>query len=158
MLTAIGCFFVITLAWVFRGVYRKWPLDIIEASCILNLGLLAVVTNYIMNDSTNNHKAQLAVVYISVGTVFILFVVVLVYQAYKQLTTSDFWQKCVSSLSIRKSESRQSLEEPVANQMDGPNPELWPHESSDMTEQLLPPVVRFDRYREPILEFEDELA
>ena len=53
LLTAFGCFFVFTLIWVFCGVYRKWPLAIIESSCILNLWLLAVVTNYILNDSSN---------------------------------------------------------------------------------------------------------
>ena len=70
LLTAFGCFFVFTLIWVFCGVYRKWPLAIIESSCILNLWLLAVVTNYILNDSSNE-TVQMAVVSISVGSVFI---------------------------------------------------------------------------------------
>ena len=93
MLTAIFSFFVFLLAWVFCGIYRKWPLDIIESSCILNLGLLAVVTNYIQNDG-NNQSTQSAVVNASVGTVFVSFIVVLVYQAYKQLATSLFLQRC----------------------------------------------------------------
>jgi len=53
MLTAISCFFVLTLACIFRSIYRKWPPDIIESSCILNLGLLALVTNYVVKDSRN---------------------------------------------------------------------------------------------------------
>ena len=156
MLTAISCFFILSLAWVFRGVYRKWPLDIIESSCLLNLGLLSLVTNYIVKDSSNQN-IQTAVVNVSVATVFVSFIVVLGYQVYKQLATSVFFQRCVSSLSLRKPES-QSLEDPIAYQTNAHNPELWPQETSDMTEQLLPPVVHFDKYREPVFEFEDENA
>jgi len=98
-LTVFSCFLVLALAWVFRGVYRKWLLDIIEASCILNVGLLAVVTSYILKDGNNQHT-QIAVADVSVGIVLISFIIVLVYQTYTQLTTSVFWQRCVSSLSI----------------------------------------------------------
>jgi len=165
-LTAFSCFIVFALAWVFRGVYKKWPLDIIESSCILNVGLLAVVTSYILNDSSHpialndsSHQiAQVVVVNVSVGIVFVSFIVVLGYQAYKQLTTSLFWQRYVSSLSIQNSESRQSLDESVGNRTDAPTPELWPEQTGNMTEQLMPSVVHFDRYREPVLEFEDENA
>ena len=155
--TAISCFFVLTLAWVFRGVYRKWPLDIIESSCILYLGLLAVVTNYVVKDNSNQN-IQTAVVNVSVGAVFVPLIVILGYQAYKQLTTSVFWQRCVSSLSIRKSESQQCFEEPIANQADVLTPDLEPEQASNVTEQLLPPVIHFDKYREPVLEYEDENA
>jgi len=74
--TATGCFIVFAVVWVFRGVYRKWPLDIIESSCILNLGLLTVVTSYILHNS-KRQKAQAAVVNVSVGIVFVSFIVVL---------------------------------------------------------------------------------
>ena len=170
MLTAISCFFVLALAWVFCGVYRKWPQDIIESSCILNLGLLAVVTNYTRNDGNNqnaqatvvnvlndgiNQNAQAAVVNVSVGTVVVLLIAVLCYQTYIQLTTSVFWKRNnILAFCIRKSESRQSFEEPIANQTDAAlTPDLGPQQT---TELLLPPVVRFDKYREPVFEFEDE--
>jgi len=156
-LTVFSCFLVLALAWVFRGVYKKWPLDIIEASCILNVGLLAVVTSYILKDGNNQHT-QIAVADVSVGIVLISFTIVLVYQTYTQLTTSVFWQRCVSSLSIQNSESQQFLDEPIVNHRDTPTPELWPEQTGDMTEQLMPSVVHFDRYREPVLEFEDENA
>ena len=156
-LTAFSCFIVFALAWVFCGVYKKWPLDIIESSCILNVGLLAVVTSYILNDSSHQ-IAQVVVVDVSVGIVFASFIVVLGYQAYKQLTTSLFGRRYVSSLSIQNSESRQSLDESIENRTDAPTPELWPEQTGNMTEQLMPSVVHFDRYRELALEFEDENA
>jgi len=154
MLTAIGCFFILALAWAFHGVYRKWPLDIIESSCVLNLGLLAVLTNYILNDS-NNQNAQLAVVNISAGAVFVSFTAVVIYQAYKQLNSTVFWEKCISIMSKQKSMSKQTLEDPTADQMDSCTPDFRPQQSNNVTEQLLPPVVRFDKYREPVFEYED---
>ena len=61
MLTAIGCFFIFALVWVFHGVYRKWPLDMIESMSVLNLGLLSVSTNYILNHG-NSQDAQMVVI------------------------------------------------------------------------------------------------
>ena len=153
--TAIGCFTAFALAWVCRGVYRKWPLDIIDSSCILNLGLLTVVTSYILHDS-KSQKAQAAVVNVSVGIVFVSFIAVLVYHVYKQLITSVLLQRCVLAMSLRKSESRQPLEEPIRNQEDAPTTDLWSQQTNDVTEALLPPVIQFDKYREPVFEYEDE--
>jgi len=155
VLTAIGCFIVFALVWILRGVYRKWLLDIIDSSCILNLGLLTVVTSYILQGS-KCQNAQAAVVNVSVGTVFVSFIVVLVYQAYKQLTTSMFLQRCVLAMSLRKSESRQPLEEPIRNREDAPTTDLGSQQTNDVTEALLPPVIQFDKYREPVFEYEDE--
>ena len=125
-----------------------------------------MVTSYILNDSSHqialndsSHQiAQGVVVNVSVGIIFVSFIVVLGYQAYKQLTTSLFGRRYVSSLSIQNSESRQSLDESIENRTDAPTPELWPEQTGNMTEQLMPSVVHFDRYREPVLEFEDENA
>ena len=61
MLTVINCFIIFALVWVFRCVGRKWPIDIIESSCILNLGLLAVAISYILK-SCNSQKAQAVIV------------------------------------------------------------------------------------------------
>ena len=157
MLTAISCILVLALAWVFRGVYRKWPLDIIESFCILNLGLLAVVTRYILTDSSSQ-EVQVAVVNISAGTVALLVITVLGCQAYKKLTTSTFCHAFALSLALfrRESEREQRLEEPIQYQTDELNPEPVLQEVNNVTEPLLPPVIHFDQYREPVLEYEDE--
>ena len=54
------------------------------------------------------------------------------------------------------SERQQSPEEPIEEQTGGSNPEFGPEQNNDMTEQLLPPVIHFDKYREPLLEYEDQ--
>ena len=138
MLTTISCFLVLALAWVFCGVCTKWPLDIIKSSCILNLGLLAVVTNYILHDS-NNRNTQAAVVNTSAGIALASFVSVLGHQLYKWLSTFRFYHRFVLALSFHKSESQQHQNITAAAT------------ANNITEQLLPPVIHFDKYREPVL-------
>ena len=153
-LSAIGCFFIFALVWIFHGVYRKWPLDMIESMCVLNLGLLSVITNYILNHHISPN-VQTIIVSISAGLTFVMFIIVTGYQGYKQLTTSLCWKSFVTSLSLWRSESQQDLEEPILNQTDIPSPDLEAQQASSMTEQLLP-VIRFDKYREPVFEYEDQ--
>ena len=56
------------------------------------------------------------------------------------------------------SESRQPLEEPIRNQGDAPTTDLESQQTNDVTEALLPLVIEFDKYREPVLEYEYENA
>ena len=153
-LTAIGCFFIFALVWVFHGVYRKWPLDMIESTSVLNLGLLSISTNYVLNHG-NSQDAQMVVISISAGLIFVIFIIVTGYQGYKQLTTSQCWKSFVTSLSIRRSASQQALEEPIVNQTDIPSSDLQPQQVDNIAEQLRP-VIRFDMYREPVFEYEDK--
>ena len=154
MLTSIGCLLVFTLVWVFRGVYKKWSLNIIESSSILNLGLLSVITNYILNHG-NSQSAQTVIVSISAGLIFVMFTLVTGYQGYKQLTTSLCWKSFVTSLSLQRSESQQALEEPLVNQTVAPTSYLGLQQDSDITEQLLP-VIQFDKYRDSVFKYEDK--
>ena len=154
MLTSIGCLVVFTLVWVFRGVYKKWSLNIIESSSILNLGLLSVITNYILNHG-NSQSAQTVIVSISAGLIFVMFIMVTGYQGYKQLTTSLCWQSFVTSLFLQRSESQQALEEPLVNQTVAPTSYLGLQQDSNITERLLP-VIRFDKYRDSVFKYEDK--
>ena len=154
MLTSIGCLLVFTLVWVFRGVYKKWSLNIIESSSILNLGLLSVITNYILNHG-NSQSAQTVIVSISAGLIFVMFTLVTGYQGYKQLTTSLCWKSFVTSLSLQRSESQQALEEPLVNQTVAPTSYLGLQQDSNITERLLP-VIRFDKYRDSVFKYEDK--
>ena len=154
MLTSIGCLLVFTLVWVFRGVYKKWSLNIIESSSILNLGLLSVITNYILNHG-NSQSAQTVIVSVSAGLIFVMFIMVTGYQGYKQLTTSLCWKSFVTSLSLQRSESQQALEEPLVNQTVAPTSYLGLQQASNITEQLLP-VIRFDKYRDSVFKYEDK--
>ena len=61
-------------------------------------------------------------------------------------------------MSLRKSENQQPLEEPIRNHEDAPTTDLGSQQTNDVTEALLPPVIQFNKYREPVFECEDENA
>ena len=68
--------------WVMRGVYKKWTLDLLEGSFLLNLGLLSYTTAYVKINGRN----QAAIVYTSVGIAFATFLVIVAHHTYLSLT------------------------------------------------------------------------
>ena len=64
-------------------IYKRLFLDIIEASFILNLGILAAATYSVRLAETP--ESQAVVTYISIGIAFTTFVGVLVYHTYQQV-------------------------------------------------------------------------
>ena len=71
---AVACMCILPLI---RGVYRKWPLDILEFSFIINLGIFAVATAYVHNNGGN----QTVVVSISTMISFVMFLGILLWLA-----------------------------------------------------------------------------
>ena len=71
---AVACMCILPLI---RGVYRKWPLDILEFSFIINLGIFAVVTAYVLNNGGN----QTVVASISTMISFVIFIGILLWHA-----------------------------------------------------------------------------
>ena len=60
MVTAILCLALLVLAWFFRfGIYKKMPLDILESSFLLNLGVLCIASTY----SQTNTRQPLHIVH-----------------------------------------------------------------------------------------------
>ena len=64
-------------------IYKKLYLDVLEASFILNLGILSAATYSVRIEKKTENKA--AVTYLSVGIAFATFVGVLVYHMYQQV-------------------------------------------------------------------------
>lgn len=125
------------LAWSFQAVYKKWPLNALEASFVLNLGASATATSIL------NHRAKQEVVAsVSVGVAFTTFIGVLVYHSYKKLRSIQICQNVITWLQIRYRQSR-----PTSHRMGSP--------VSSYCSQPLPPFVRFNEDREPLLAFED---
>ena len=62
-------------------VYKKWYLNALELSFILNLGILAVTTIYVKVSG----GSQAAVAYTSVGIAFLTFVGIITYHIYLQI-------------------------------------------------------------------------
>ena len=54
--------------WIFRGVYKKWSLDILESSFILNLCCLSAITAiFILKGNTERHQLPATCVSISIA-------------------------------------------------------------------------------------------
>ena len=74
---------LVTLTRFTGLIYKKLYLDVLEASFILNLGILAAATYSVRN--AEKLESQAAVTYVSVGIAFVTFVGVLVYHTYQQV-------------------------------------------------------------------------
>ena len=139
LLTIAGASLLIqTLAWILNGVYKKWYLNILESFFILNLGILSTAVCYakFITQSTNYKPAT----YTSVGITFLVLIGILLFHAYKQVARSQKWRRFLAWL--QRVKTSQTVIEPV-DQGDS-------DEEDDENVQL-PPVVRFNQYREPLL-------
>ena len=67
------CLFVLSLGWVFGGVYKDWRLDVLEASYIINLGLFS-------GASLNGNVSQERIAKISIGVAFATFFFTLIWK------------------------------------------------------------------------------
>ena len=136
-LIAFAALIVMALAWSFHGVYKKWPLNVLEASFVLNLGVSATATSIL-----NHRNKQEVIAGISVGVAFITFIGVLVYHSYKKLRSTQMCQNLITWLRIQYQQSR-----PTPCEMGSP--------ASPDHNQPRPLFVHFNEDREPLLAFED---
>ena len=133
-------FLCLISGWVVGGVYRKWSLNLLEGSFLINLGLLAFATYYVQTNEGN----QAAIVYLSVSIAFGTFVGIVSYHVYMVTSRSkltDIVRSYVKSKHATENEDISS-----------PGEMLTSHQPSDSP--VLPPVVRFSELREPQLEDE----
>ena len=131
-ITLTGFLLAILMQGTFHGVYKKWPLNILESLSFLNLGILALATLYVRNAGGN----QTALVCISVGIAFLTFLTILFYH----MSFTRVWRRLVEWYTQRKrrGETREMAE------------------METIGEQAVQPPVRtvellFDQYREPFL-------
>ena len=122
--------------WFARGVYKKWLLDVLESSSFLNLGILSAATAYVNKNGGN----QMAVTYTSLYVAMVTFIGVLLYHTCKLIASTRAWRILLTWLSQRRTSEANTVEEPI---------------TAGETESLLPPVVHFNQYREPLLYLED---
>ena len=62
--------------WAFHGIYKQWPLDILESFFLMNTGILSAVTLYLKLSDGN----QAIATDVSIGTAIVAFSVILFYQ------------------------------------------------------------------------------
>ena len=139
---------------VFHPVYKKRCCNILEFSFYLNLGTVSVATLYVRGTNGN----QAGVIYTSTSIAFLTFAGTVLFHVYQRANchhrVSAMWQRiCTVFLRCKQHKDVQSGSEEPLLQV----PESECEESSDEDEaaQPLPPVIRYDQYREPVLEYED---
>ena len=130
------CSVTLTLAWTLRGVYRKWPSDILESSFFLNLLLLSA--------STGSGTHQEVIMYTSISITYMTLIGILIYHTHKQLRSIQFYRSFITWMSQKLHPKR--LQEPILD------------DSIAVCDVLQPRLARFDQYREPLnlLQSEDE--
>ena len=133
---------------VFHPVYKKRYCNILEFSFYLNLGAVSVATLYV--HATNGNQA--AVIYTSTSVAFFTFAGTVLFHVYQHAdrhhSVSTMWQRICTRFFLRckqHKDVRAGSEEPL----------IQLPESEYEEAQPLPPVIRYDQYREPVLEYED---
>ena len=123
-----------------HGVYKKWPLNLLEFSFFLNL---AVATAPVAANYHHHLSGQ-----ISMAVAIFNFLLILIYHTYKRLRETRRWKRMVTKIQERRMRRRITKER---NSSENP-----PSETSSLIQirpgQGMPPVVDFIAPREPILE------
>ena len=128
--------------------YKKLYLDVLEASCILNLGILAAATYSVR--IAEKPECQAAVTYVSVGVAFATFVGVLIFHTYQQvwpkLQQINHWLHC------HKEHQYKILDEAEVDNQEktssAPTMTIVEHPSPEPLE--LPAPTAFTELREPL--------
>ena len=138
--TSAICVVVMSLACIFpHGVYKKWLLNVLEFSFLLNIcitsGVLAI---------TQQKHIQSQVVYTSVSISAITFLGILVYHFQSQLRKKTFWKKLIRKFSIQRQNTK-SRKVQTSEDID--------HKLEQSMSKQFPLVVHFDQCREPLMDF-----
>ena len=91
-ITGMMSVLILTLAWSFGGVYKKWWLNVLNASSYLNLTFLSL-TEYYSNNARHLMKT------ISLSFALATFIIVLTYHILKRLKEIGVCRCCVTRLS-----------------------------------------------------------
>lgn len=82
LVIATVMFLLIGFGWVSGGgMYKKWPLNVLECSFFLNIGILSLATIYL------GQQKEVAIVQTSGSIALIELVGIMVYHAYKQISS-----------------------------------------------------------------------
>ena len=140
MSCASASLLILVLTTNLKGIYKKWPLDILESSFHLNLGIVSVATLYTLLTNGN----QVVVIYTSTGIAIATFTAILLYHVFQKIRgfrccNNQYTQYTLLATNSATPSTISSLN-PTPDNSDKDEYENWP------------PVKRFNRLREPLLE------
>ena len=139
-----SCVLIFVLACISpRGVYKKWPLNVLEFSFLLNLGSLCGIVATVKDDQSTLTSS------VSIGIAMLTFVLILGFHGYQRVSGTRKWQRLVrrcrgkpfTYLNINKQREREDAYRDIPNE-----------EVNEQTPFLrIPPVVHFTALRESLL-------
>lgn len=99
IVTAIACCVIIVFGWTFGGVYKKWQLDILEASFIFNIGALSIIRCYIEGlDVRKQQRYSFIAFGASTGVALLTFFSVIVYHVYAYTRARHALKACFKAV------------------------------------------------------------
>ena len=156
-LVIIGCVSLglAVVPWINCKIYKKWYLQVLEASFILNLGVLAVVSGYIV-EVRRNETAEIILVSFSTGIAFIEYIGIIIFHSIKQLSKTAFWSRTVTYYLSKATQKNGGNTETPGNVTEiletnsgvvtSSSPPTW----SEL--ELSPQEAEFSQLREPVLD------
>ena len=134
------------------GIYKWWPLNIVEAFTYANLSVLAAVTLYDLRFNYTNNVA----INSCVGSMFLLFCGIIVYHILKKVSVTRRWGLMKVWLLDRRWPwmKRKPIRSLILPYVDPDNDEYLSSSEGELDPILhnAPPVARYDEYREPLIE------
>ena len=142
LIMAVSFVLIISLACISpQGVYKRWPINILEFSFYLNL----CITSGFLGLNYNKQK-NVSIVYTSVSIAAITFFGILVYHCYSQVKSTKAWKKLSTWTSVQASFVRNRTKQPDHHSNEECN------ERDQLLPQALPAVISFDHLCEPLVE------
>ena len=128
------CVLIMALACIFpRGVYKKWPLNVLEFSYFMNLCILCVFLAY--------YRLAYQPIFVSVSLVMVTFFCLLLYHTYQQIKVTKQWNIIIHWISIySKRYQKRRYSSKLSKECD------------PLLPQPLPTVTRFQACCEPLLD------
>ena len=145
IIATTSLFFVLTQP----GIYKSWVLNMIEVFTYANLTVLAAFTGYTL---TFNNKND-AVVITCIGSMFLLFCGVILYHVMMKLPVTQKWRLLLDKKWPWM--KRKPIRSLILPYIDPDNCDDVSSSSSDDELGPMPPVARYDEYREPLIETQE---
>ena len=135
LVTAAIFILIMSLACIFpQGIYKKWPLNILEFSFFLNL----CITSAFFGLNTNKHQT-IAALYTSVSIAAFSTLGILLYHIHAQIKETTAWKKFIAWCLVRASSIKRVHGRPAeSKEVDSDD------ESASLLPQVTPTVVDID--------------
>ena len=132
---------LLALQWAFHGLYKQWPLDILEAFFLVNTGMLSATTLYLKQSGGN----QAIATDISVSATITVFIGIIVYHIATHTTTLNLLAKMSACYQTTKKHHKNSTT--TARQLVNIVDEETCDESDSQKDSLAQPCARVQPLR-----------